>query len=287
MEDPAHAWLEMRDGSRFPLGGTCTIGRDPKNSLVITGDKVSRRHALIHCQSGSEYWVVDLGSRNGTFRNGRPIKQPTKLENGDQIDTGSVSFRLCAVPASAEKRSALPDAALAETVATQRLSNVWLLIVDVVDFTSLAQSLPAEEITRTLGAWLLKCSDLVENSGGCVDKYVGDGFLAYWERSGILPRRMAGVLEALTRLQAENGLRFRWILHNADLALGLSRFRNESLVGKEINFTYRMEKVAGALRLPRLLSKSAADSLGTAISARAVGLHDLKGFDARFEFFTI
>src|SRR3712207_8721270 len=53
---------------------------------------------------------------NGTFRNGRPIKQPTKLENGDQIDTGSVSFRLCAVPASAEKRSALPDAALAETV---------------------------------------------------------------------------------------------------------------------------------------------------------------------------
>lgn len=287
MTTASGAWLETINGERLPFSGTCTIGRDAVNSVVVVGEKISRRHALIHSQEGTEFWLVDLGSRNGTLRNSRPIKQPTRLRSGDTILVGSVEFKFRADPASLSQKSPDIHAALAETVATQRISNVWLLIVDVIDFTALTQRVPAEELTRQLGSWLLQCSDLVESSGGCVDKYVGDGFLAYWDRSSVQPVKFIASLNDLARLQKQSSLPFRWILHCASLQLGVSRFRNDSLVGKEINFTYRMEKIAGTLRLPRLLSEPAAKSIQSNLPTRAVGDHAVKGFEGRFQFFTL
>ena len=47
-----NAWLETEDGIRVPLNAVCSIGRSPKNNLVLNDERVSRRHALIHCQAG-------------------------------------------------------------------------------------------------------------------------------------------------------------------------------------------------------------------------------------------
>jgi adenylate cyclase len=278
------AWLETIKSDRIPLSGACSIGRDSQNVLVVTGEKVSRRHALIHAQNGSEFWLVDLGSRNGTFCNGRPIKQPTRLRDGDTIGIGSVQFtlRIERLPIG----SAPAASTLGETIVTKRTSDVWLLVTDVENFTPMSQSLPAEELTRKLGVWLRECSDLVERTGGCVDKYVGDGFLAYWEdKPGAAP--FAATLKKITALQSASSLPFRWILHRANLQLGVSRFGNDSLVGKEINFTYRMEKIAGGLQLPRMLSAPARQVLGDSVAARSVGVQPIKGFEGTYEFFSV
>jgi len=175
---------------------------------------------------------------------------------------------------------------LGETIVTKRTSDVWLLVTDVENFTVMSQSLPAEELTRKLGAWLRECSDLVERTGGCVDKYVGDGFLAYWEdKPAAAP--FAETLEKITALQSAASLPFRWILHRANLQLGVSRFGNDSLIGKEINFTYRMEKIAGGLKLPRMLSGPAREALGDTVTARSVGAQPIKGFNGTYEFFAV
>jgi adenylate cyclase len=276
------AWLETIKGDRIPLSGACSIGRDGQNALMVTGEKVSRRHALIHAQNENELWLVDLGSRNGTFCNNRPIKQPTRLRDGDTIGIGSVQFTL----RMERSPGVLTPAAstLGETIVTKRTSDVWLLVTDVENFTVMSQSLPAEELTRKLGAWLRECSDLVERTGGCVDKYVGDGFLAYWEdKPGAAP--FAATLEKITALQSAASLPFRWILHRANLQLGVSRFGSDSLIGKEINFTYRMEKIAGGLKLPRMLSAPAREALGDAVLAHSVGAQPIKGFKGTYEFF--
>lgn len=278
------AWLETIKGERIPLSGACSIGRDAQNVLVVTGEKVSRRHALIHSQNENELWLVDLGSRNGTFRNGRPIKQPTQLRDGDTIGIGSVQFTLRMERSPTALLSLA--ASLGETLVTKRTSDVWLLVTDVENFTVMSQSLPAEELTRRLGEWLRECNDLVERTGGCVDKYVGDGFLAYWEdkpEAGAF----APTLEKITALQSASSLPFRWILHRANLQLGVSRFGNDSLIGKEINFTYRMEKIAGGLKLPRMLSRPAREALGDAVVARSVGAQPIKGFEGAYEFFAV
>lgn len=264
--------------------GACSIGRDEQNVLVVTGEKVSRRHALIHSQNENELWLVDLGSRNGTLLNSRPIKQPTRLRDGDTIGIGSVQFtlRMERSPTALAAR----ESSLGETIVTKRSTDIWLLVTDVENFTVMSQSLPAEELTRRLGSWLRECSDLVEQTGGCVDKYVGDGFLAYWEdKPGAGP--FAKTLEEITALQATTSLPFRWILHRANLQLGVSRFGNDSLVGKEINFTYRMEKIAGGLKLPRMLSRPAREALGDGVAARSVGAQAIKGFEGTYEFFAI
>ncbi len=278
------AWLETIKGERIALIGACSIGRDAQNVLVVTGEKVSRRHALIHAQNENELWLVDLGSRNGTFRNSRPIKQPTQLRNGDTIGIGSVQFilRMEGQVASAPA----PESILGETMVTKRSSDVWLLVTDVENFTVMSQSLPAEELTRRLGSWLRECSDLVERTGGCVDKYVGDGFLAYWENK---PEAgpFAKTLEKITALQTQASLPFRWILHHANLQLGVSRFANDSLVGKEINFAYRMEKIAGGLKLPCMLSRPAKEALGDSVATRSVGQQAIKGFEDTYEFFAV
>jgi hypothetical protein len=55
---------------------------------------VSRRHGqIIKARNG--YFLVDLGSSNGTFVNGRllPAHKPCLLRNGDQVNIGEVVFQ--------------------------------------------------------------------------------------------------------------------------------------------------------------------------------------------------
>ena len=78
-------WLETDGGEQFPLQGTCTIGRLPENTMAINDGEVSRRHAIIHAQGDGGYYMVDLGSRNGTILNGQRMRMPAQLKDNDRI----------------------------------------------------------------------------------------------------------------------------------------------------------------------------------------------------------
>jgi pSer/pThr/pTyr-binding forkhead associated (FHA) protein/S1-C subfamily serine protease len=87
------------------------IGRDPGSTIAFSGDAakvVSVRHAEIRVEGGG--WVVaDLGSRNGTYLNGRRLAAAAPLKVGDTIRLGESGPEL-RVAAVAEG----PDATLAE-----------------------------------------------------------------------------------------------------------------------------------------------------------------------------
>jgi hypothetical protein len=82
------AELELPNGHRQRLRGTCTLGRTDANDLVLPDAKVSRRHAVIHPQGRGELWLADLGSRNGTFLNGSRINTAKPLRHNDLIEIG-------------------------------------------------------------------------------------------------------------------------------------------------------------------------------------------------------
>jgi hypothetical protein len=69
---------------------TVLIGRDEGARLRIPVPSVSRRHCELGVR-GSEAVVKDLGSSNGTFVNGRKVRE-TELEPGDLINVGPVVF---------------------------------------------------------------------------------------------------------------------------------------------------------------------------------------------------
>lgn len=67
------------------------VGRDVTNDLVISDEKVSRRHARLYSE-GDQYVVEDLGSTNGTFINGARLSGPHLLRAGEQITFGETSI---------------------------------------------------------------------------------------------------------------------------------------------------------------------------------------------------
>ncbi len=66
------------------------LGRDESLDVVITDNSVSRRHAVI-TRKGEEYFLRDLGSRNGTYVDGVPVIF-CALHRGDRIEIGESLF---------------------------------------------------------------------------------------------------------------------------------------------------------------------------------------------------
>jgi pSer/pThr/pTyr-binding forkhead associated (FHA) protein len=61
------------------------IGRDEQEcDLVVAERQVSRHHALISVGDDG-YTLKDLGSKNGTFLNGKELEGPRALQDGDEI----------------------------------------------------------------------------------------------------------------------------------------------------------------------------------------------------------
>ncbi|HYY04280.1 MAG TPA: DUF3662 and FHA domain-containing protein [Gaiellaceae bacterium] len=66
------------------------IGRSRDCDIQLADANVSRRHAELR-QEGASYWIVDLGSTNGTEVNGKRVKR-AKLRDGDRITLGSTEI---------------------------------------------------------------------------------------------------------------------------------------------------------------------------------------------------
>lgn len=71
-----------------------TIGRKPHNDLVIDNLAVSGEHAVIVTILNDSF-LEDLGSTNGTFVNGQPVKKHF-LQNGDVVELGKYKIRFVA-----------------------------------------------------------------------------------------------------------------------------------------------------------------------------------------------
>ena len=78
-----------------PVDRELTIGRELDCDVVLTSAMVSRHHARVWAD-GRRFGVQDLGSRNGTSINGRPVLSPVELQDGDRLTLGDVDlqFRL-------------------------------------------------------------------------------------------------------------------------------------------------------------------------------------------------
>lgn len=62
-----------------------TIGKLPDNHIVIDNKMVSRHHAKIVMDRGGRFEIVDLGSKNGTYVNGRKVRGSQSVRPGDRI----------------------------------------------------------------------------------------------------------------------------------------------------------------------------------------------------------
>jgi hypothetical protein len=97
---PAH--LELRTdpalGRPFPLSNLNLVGRASDNTILIDDGTVSSHHARLSYQGG-QWWLEDLGSKNGTGVNELDVEDPIVVTFGDKIRFGNVMTELKSGPA--------------------------------------------------------------------------------------------------------------------------------------------------------------------------------------------
>ena len=282
-EEP-EAWLE-REGREYTLEGSCSIGRATLNTVVLDSAKVSRLHAIIHSERPGIFWLVDLGSSNGSFLNKRRIHEPTRLRDCDQITIGAntFTFRQSRDPSDRPKSTA-PVLTLQEEIEE---IPCWLLVADIKNFTPLTRELLSQKLAVLVSSWLAGCKDIIEKHSGIVNKYLGDGILAYWPDEDGTAKKVVAMIAALKHAQTQ-GPEFRFIIHFGSVAIGgVSGIREETIMGSEVNLAFRFEKLLASLGEPCGISDAAHAKLKELLTSRPLGDYELKGFETKRRLFAV
>ena len=79
--------------THYTLSPVTSIGRDSRNTIVLRDAFVSAAHALLTWRD-SQWWLEDLGSRNGTLLNDVPLSGAAVVSAGDVFTIGGVRFKL-------------------------------------------------------------------------------------------------------------------------------------------------------------------------------------------------
>ncbi|MFU8815897.1 MAG: hypothetical protein ACNA7W_11170 [Pseudomonadales bacterium] len=161
----------------------------------------------------------------------------------------------------------------------------WLLLADLKGSTRLTAEIPQDELSRRIRRWVAACETIIETSGGWVNEYLGDGFLAAWKPGAITPPRVVEVLRKLESLPIDQGLDFRFVMHRAEVRSGGGLSNGlEKLAGRELNFLFKAEKAVKIFDRRLVLTAAAAAALGGEAPLTEVGTIPIPGFmpPARF-----
>lgn len=87
------------DGKRWPFEQSINIGRDGSavQAVVPTDRTVSRTHAQV-CADVTGLRLTDLGSSNGTFVDGRAIRESVIILAGQPFVVGRTMMRVLELP---------------------------------------------------------------------------------------------------------------------------------------------------------------------------------------------
>jgi pSer/pThr/pTyr-binding forkhead associated (FHA) protein len=101
-------YLTDPNGQEHPLKGqTMTLGRAVECDVVIVSKSISREHARLR-RDGRRWFVDDLGSTNGTFRNNERVVSSLDLRDGDSLKVGDVTF-IFHDPDTTSRENPVPD----------------------------------------------------------------------------------------------------------------------------------------------------------------------------------
>jgi adenylate cyclase len=280
------AWLESRaTGVRLALEEFAVVGRGPSVRLRLEDAGVSREHASLRRREGV-WWVQDMGSANGTFVNGMPATVSTRLRNGDEVSFGPARYVFR--DPGAEGRAAGGDTMEMTLVGRPHaeVTPVTLLVADVMGFSELSTRVPPEEISRAMSAWCGHCRTVLNGCGGHIDKFIGDCVFAWWRGSAVevktqalkAARLLAGG-QAGARLADGSALRCGIGLHAGEAALSRLGPSSYTLLGADVNLTFRIESLTRKLE-PLVVSRPFAGGWPEdgSFTFPSLGTHEVKGW---------
>jgi adenylate cyclase len=258
-----------------PIGNTATIGRTRENTVCLSfSPLVSRQHAIIRCHNGWQFQLIDLGSRNGTYVNDQRVVMPVTLTDGAKIRIADniMTFLEHDDETSGEHNAmTLVGSTTDHGVVESR--PVALLVCDIRGFSTMSEILPGAEMAQTLGAWFRETGNMVAQSGGTIDKFIGDAMLAYWAGAGRAPADCGTAFAAAKMMMTladsrkwANGAPFRIAiaLHYGKVTcsnVGVAAERDATIIGDAVNTVFRLEGISKELNQRVVMSGDFADHM--------------------------
>jgi adenylate cyclase len=295
MEATLHVRPAKGEAFQVAIGNTATLGRSRENAVCLHFDPhVSRQHAILRCHNGFSYQIMDLGSRNGTFVDGRRVLRPQELKPGALIKISGVEILFEPVEAEAQAGAEMTLLAGPESNMEESLL-VSVMVCDLRGFSTMSEKLGEVEVSQTLGQWFRVAGTVVQDLGGTVDKFLGDAVLAYWiapagETGGETEaeQAMAAARQLLQKASLQHWpgaepkpLRVAVALHRGLVCsgnIGLAAQRDATIIGDTVNTVFRMEALMKSLGQRVVWTTDFQESLRTPpAEARDLGEHRVKG----------
>lgn len=177
-----------------------------------------------------------------------------------------------------------------------RKLHVCVLFSDIRGFTTLSEHMPAEAVVALLNRYFARMTQVVHQHEGTVDKFIGDGLMAFFGAPNLLEAPAVNafaaardMLASLAQLNAELAAEGR-----ISLAIGIGLHCGEAVIGHigsaerhaytaigdTVNTASRLESLCKELGYPVLCSQPVADALGEGAGLSPLGPQPLKGRSA-------
>jgi class 3 adenylate cyclase/ABC-type nitrate/sulfonate/bicarbonate transport system substrate-binding protein len=178
----------------------------------------------------------------------------------------------------------------------QRFMTV--LFTDLKDFSTLSEQMAPNDLLAQLSRYFEVVSQAIAEEFGTVDKFIGDGMMAFWgapaHRDDQVLRACCGALRAARRMQQLNAdwsaqgrppLQLRIGLHCADVLVGnvgSSKRLSYTVMGDGVNVAARLEGMNKGFGTTICISDSVFDAVATEIVARPLRRVRVKGRKQEF-----
>ncbi len=174
-----------------------------------------------------------------------------------------------------------------------------VLFVDIRGFTALSEHKLAYDVVHILNRFFAAATLAVQDAGGRIDKFIGDGLMALFIdsrgidfacRSAIAAASAIGRELATVNLELSSELkeplRIAMGLHAGRLVggrIGAGRAAARTVIGPAVNVASRLEAVAKAHGAELALSRATADWATLDISSHRVVKEEMRGLDHAME----
>ncbi len=166
--------------------------------------------------------------------------------------------------------------------------ELTIMFTDIVGFTTMAERLGTERTTDVLSAYLRSMTGVLEVTGATLDKYLGDGIMAFWGAPLENPKHAHKACEAalamLERLDELNEADVFGEVGPAAIRIGIATgvvsvgdFGNPphrsayTVIGDSVNLSARLESANKQLGTTITMNGRCAELIGDAYRTRAVG----------------
>ena len=294
---------DLNSGNAFPLDDFNLLGRSESATIKLDDSGISRQHATIR-REGLNYWLVDLGSANGSYVNDAALTAPRVLRDGDRVQFGR-----CVLLFDQDEPAVMPARPTADGkthvshagTVPLRSEPVTLLVADLKGFTRLSSQLSAEQVADLLREWYADCNAILSHYGASIDKFIGDCVFAYWHGIDAENRtRALHAAQALRTVELESTSPTRVLLrqmknivldcriglHVGEVAIGAMGKGVNTALGDAVNIAFRIEALTRSIERPALVSAAFLDGWEEGRPYfESCGLHEIRGLSEPIEVF--